>query len=84
MYMYIYIYKYIYIYIVFIITIKYISVSIYIHTYIYLKTLNGCIQSTTCAPPVSLNCFQAPAKTSTWKTTQRRADCVKGSPFLHI
>ena len=51
---------------------------------LYLKTLNGCIKSTRCAPPVSLICFSGADWRSTWKTIQRCIDCVEGSPFLHI
>ena len=37
---------------------RHIYIYIYIlYLYIYLKTLNECIKSTTCAKPVSLNCF---------------------------
>ena len=51
---------------------------------LYLKTLNGCIKSTRCAPPVSLICFSGADWRSTWKTIQRCIDCVEDSPFLHI
>ena len=48
----------------------------------YLKTLNGCIKSTTCPRPVSLNCFSG-AEKQNLKTTREKqlkdADCKRQS-----
>ena len=56
----------------------------------YLKTLNGCIKSTTCPRPVSLNCFSG-AEKQNLKTTREKqlkdADCKRQSyiyVFLYI
>ena len=52
----------------------------------YLKTLNGCIKSTTCPRPVSLNCFSG-AEKQNLKTTREKqlkdADC-KRQPYIYV
>ena len=52
----------------------------------YLKTLNGCIKSTTCPRPVSLNCFSG-AEKQNLKTTREKqlkdADCKRQS-YIYI
>ena len=52
----------------------------------YLKTLNGCIKSTTCPRPVSLNCFSG-AEKQNLKTTREKqlkdADCKRQS-YIYV
>ena len=52
----------------------------------HLKTLNGCIKSTTCPRPVSLNCFSG-AEKQNLKTTREKqlkdADCKRQS-YIYI
>ena len=58
--------------------IKHPETKLYIQNQIFENILNGCIRSTTCPRPVSLNCF-SDAEKQHLKTTREKqlkdADC---------
>ena len=55
-----------------------------IYIYIFLKTLNGCIKSTTCARPVSLNCFSGVDWKQHLKNNTKKLIVKKVVPFYTL